>query len=86
MQDIKAQILPILKEYTDTDLKHLSAEDTFASIGIDSLSLVEIIFDLEEHFEITIPPEADLEQQGFSLQNLDDIVNLVSSLCQQKND
>ncbi|PCI59087.1 MAG: phosphopantetheine-binding protein [Gammaproteobacteria bacterium] len=86
MQDIKAQILPILKEYTEADLDRLLPEDTFASIGIDSLSLVEIIFDLEEHFEITIPPEADLEQQGFSLQNLDDIVNLVSSLCQQKND
>jgi len=85
MNDIKTQILLILKEYSDVDLTQLSAEDSFASIGIDSLSLVEIIFDLEEHFDITIPPEADFAAQGFSLQSLDEIVHLVTSLCQQKS-
>jgi len=84
MTDIKAQILPILKEYTEADLTNLSPKDTFASIGIDSLSLVEIIFDLEEHFDITIPPEADLVEQGFSLQSLEDVVILVTSLCKPK--
>ncbi|XPF93727.1 acyl carrier protein [Colwellia sp. RE-S-Sl-9] len=79
----KAKIIDIVSEYTTEDLKQVSHSDSLDSIGIDSLSLVEIIFDLEEAFDINIPSENELEQQGFNLSSLDDVVILVESLVQQ---
>ncbi|WP_077341522.1 acyl carrier protein [Pseudocolwellia agarivorans] len=79
----KAKIIDIVSEYTTEDLKQVSHSDSLDSIGIDSLSLVEIIFDLEEAFDINIPSENELEQQGFNLSSLDDVVTLVESLVQQ---
>ncbi len=84
MEKIKAQILKILSEYTDADLTQLSTTDTLESIGVDSLSLVEIIFDIEELFDISIPDDAELKAQGFSLQHVDDVTTLVVKLCAQK--
>ncbi|WP_076419559.1 acyl carrier protein [Colwellia sp. UCD-KL20] len=79
----KAKIIDIVSEYTTEDLKQVSHSDSLDSIGIDSLSLVEIIFDLEEAFDINIPSEDELEQQGFNLSSLDDVVTLVENLVQQ---
>ena len=79
----KAKIIDIVSEYTTEDLKQVSHSDSLDSIGIDSLSLVEIILDLEEAFDINIPSENELEQQGFNLSSLDDVVTLVESLVQQ---
>ena len=85
MASIKSQILTIVSEYTDVEEHELIHADSFASVGIDSLSLVEIIFDLEEHFNITIPAETELQAQGYSLNGIEDIVKLVSELTQNIN-
>lgn len=80
----KALIIDIVSEYTEEDLAHVSHADSLDKIGIDSLSLVEIIFDIEEKFNINIPSESELEQEGFTLNSLDDVVALVENLIQKK--
>ncbi|WDE05125.1 acyl carrier protein [Thalassomonas viridans] len=84
MRDIKQELETILGEYTSTDLKTLSGDENLADIGIDSLSLVEIIFDIEELFEIKIPHEAELAQRGFFLDSLADLLHLVTCLYQER--
>jgi acyl carrier protein len=75
------KIVEILKNYTDNELVDTKANlDEF---GIDSLALVEIIFDIEEAFDIKIPDEQTLAEKNLSLATLEDVVNLVTYLQQQ---
>lgn len=84
MREIKQELESILSEYTEAELKTLSGDENLADIGIDSLSLVEIIFDIEELFDIKVPHEAELEQRGFSLDSLSDLLHLVTCLYQER--
>lgn len=86
MTNITNQIKTIVAEYTDENLDQLSSSQTLTDIGIDSLAVVEIIFDLEEAFDITVPSEQELAQRNFSLAHLDDVVHLVSTLINEKED
>lgn len=80
----KDQIINIVSEYTTEDLNHVLYSDNLNNIGVDSLSLVEIIFDLEEAFDINIPSEDELEQEGLALSTLNDVVALVEVLIKKK--
>lgn len=82
--DIEQTILKILAEYTNENLATLSVTMPFEEIGIDSLSLVEIIFDIEEHFDITIPSESEIAERGLSLRCLADVYQLVNTLVAEK--
>jgi len=84
--NITNQIKTIVAEYTDENLDQLSSSQTLTDIGIDSLAVVEIIFDLEEAFDITVPSEQELAQRNFPLAHLDDVVHLVSTLINEKED
>ena len=84
MQNKTEIIVDILSEYTSTPITAQSFQDSFDSLNIDSLALVEIIFDLEEHFDITIPSESELTDKGFKLACIDDVLHLVESLITHK--
>jgi len=84
MKNIEQPILKILAEYTNENLAIHSITLPFEEIGIDSLSLVEIIFDLEEHFDIAIPGESEIAARGFSLRCLADVYQLVNTLIAEK--
>ena len=84
MATLSEKIKTIVSEYTEQDLEHLSGQESLTDIGIDSLALVEIIFDIEEAFDITIPNEAELANGEFELNNIDDLVKVVSSLVDDK--
>ena len=84
MNDVKQAVLAILNEYVVVDVNTIPQGESLADLGIDSLSLVEIIFDIEEFFDINIPQEAELEAGGFSLTGFDDVVKLVESLTREQ--
>lgn len=84
MNDIKDPILKILSEYTSENLAVFSVTEPFENIGIDSLSLVEVIFDIEEYFDISIPNESEIAEKGFSLRCLYDVYQLVNTLIAEK--
>jgi len=84
MNNIEEPILKILAEYTNENLAIHSVTVPFEEIGIDSLSLVEIIFDIEEHFDITIPSESEIAGRELSLRCLADVYQLVNTLITEK--
>ena len=54
---------------------------TLEDLGIDSLALVEIIFSIEETFNITIPFNAnDPTNSTFDISNVNSIINTVEDL------
>lgn len=84
MNNINAKIADIVAEYTESPQLDFSAANNFEDLGIDSLSLVEIIFDIEEQFDIKIPSETELEAQGLPLSTFTDVVAIVQHLVEKK--
>ena len=84
MSTIKNRIEKIVSDYTDTPVAEFSQADRFSDLAIDSLSVVEIVFDIEEAFDIDIPNETDLENNGLSVENFNDVLALVHKLVEEK--
>ena len=80
-KDIQEKVINILAEQTLLDPKDISENSALDSIGIDSLALVEIIFSIEETFNITIPFNAnDPSNSTFDISSVNSIVGAVEKL------
>jgi acyl carrier protein len=53
------------------------AETALSSLGFDSLGLIEIIFELEERYDVTLPFNANEIAQKGREANVGDIVEMV---------
>jgi acyl carrier protein len=81
--NINKKVLTILNEYSSLNNEEINVEMALESIGIDSLALVEIIFDIEETFDVSVPDEAELAAKAISLQTVNDVINLVDLLIKE---
>jgi len=52
-----AFLAEVLSEKYDVDPTTISPEATLTELGLDSLTVVELFFDVEDEFEIEIPEE-----------------------------
>jgi acyl carrier protein len=59
MADVTADVVAIIAKKLPPDKRDLKMTDRLDEIGIDSLMAVEMIFDLEEKFDIQIPFNAN---------------------------
>jgi len=59
MADITAEVVATIAKKLPPDKRDLQMSDRLDEIGIDSLMAVELIFDLEEKFDIQIPFNAN---------------------------
>ena len=59
MADITAEVVAIIAKKLPPEKRNLQMSDRLDEIGIDSLMGVEMIFDLEEKFDIQIPFNAN---------------------------
>lgn len=60
-------IIRIIAEYLDKDEAEISADETFAEIGLDSLDTMELVMQIEEELDCKI----ELSQE----------LNTISKLC-----
>jgi acyl carrier protein len=58
-ETIQQQVFEIVAKAAKTDVSTIKSESTLKDLGIASLDAIELIFDIEEHFDINFP-----EQQG----------------------
>ncbi len=80
----KDKIKTILSEYSNLPKSDITEKDSLDNLGIDSLSLVEIIFDLEEEFDVRVPEEAALTDMGLTMTKVNDIDQLITVLLAQE--
>jgi acyl carrier protein len=66
-------------ETLNLPLHEMSPAITFREAGIDSLSTIDLLFAVEGHFDITLPPE-ELKQ----LRSLSDLADSVDRLTAQE--
>ena len=78
MNKIEKQVLELVGEQTGIEKKKISLSCKFEDLNLDSVALVELIFSLEERFNITIPFEGidEIELK----KNFNTVSSLVSHL------
>ena len=78
MDDIENKILDIVARETRQDRDSVSLDLEISEI--ESLDLVQIIFAIEDEFDVYVPQE----DESFKLDNLRDVVNGVRVLLEEK--
>lgn len=83
--DVASKVIDILAAQSLRDPASISLTDSPAALGLDSLGLVEVIFALEEAFDIAIPFNANEPgDSGFDISTVGAIIAAVEGLLGQK--
>ncbi len=80
---IDNDIFDIMARHAQLEGVQVIPETKLQSIGLDSLKMVEIIFDLEERFDISIP-DPEIGSQNNQFETAADVVRIVKDLIQQQ--
>lgn len=85
MTYIADKIIAIIAEQAVLDVADVTPDSTLASLGMDSLGLVETIFAIEEAFDISVPFNANAPgEAGFDISSVASIIAAVQGLVSQK--
>lgn len=71
----RTQILTVIAEEASVDPAVVDENTSVADLGISSLDLVELIFKIEDRFQIEIPSEGTLESTDVKVHELIDQVS-----------
>ena len=80
--EIQKKVTELVAEQIGLNSEEIFLESSFEELNIDSVGLVELVFSIEEHFEINIPfeelEEQDLKEKFSTVQSLDEVVTGLS--------
>ena len=83
--EIEKKVTELIAEQIDLNSDEISLESSFEDLNIDSVGLVELVFSIEEYFEINIPfeelEEQDLKEKFSTVQSL---IEVVTGLSREK--
>lgn len=83
---LKDQVITIIAEQALLDPSDVTMDSTLASLGIDSLGLVESIFAIEEAFDITVPFNANNPSESdFDISTVASIVAGIERLTSEQH-
>ena len=83
--EVERKVREIIAVQAVLHVKDVRSESSPASLGIDSLGLVESIFAIEDTFDVTVPFNANNPQaSGFDVSTVATIVAAVEGLVAQK--
>lgn len=69
--EILERLRRVVPERVDVDPAQMQPEARLADIGIDSFSLIELVFVAEEEFRVTIPVE------GLEVRTVSDVLDVI---------
>lgn len=73
-KDITFNVIKIIEQISDIRMNERDFNLHFKELLIDSLTLYEIVFAIEEAFKLSISDE-----EAYILENMNDIVNIIES-------
>ena len=83
--NVANKVIDILAAQSLRDPASIALTDSPAALGLDSLGLVEVVFALEETFDISIPFNANEPGEGgFDISSVAGIIAAVERLLGQK--
>ncbi len=80
MTDIETKVLDIVAKECRLDRDSLTLESKLEELDIQSVDLMQTIFQIEETFDIYVPQEGD----DFELKTLQDVTDAVAKLVSEK--
>lgn len=81
MSDVESKIKEIIAKEVSIDPSEIKRESTMEDLKIESIDLVQIMFSIEEEFDIYL---AD-EDVGFDIKNVGEVVDAVERLIAAKD-
>ena len=87
MSDETAEkIIGIIAEQAMLDPSEVKPDASPEALGLDSLGMVEIVFAIEETFDISVPFNAnDPEQSDFDISSVEKIIAAVKTLIAEQS-
>jgi len=85
MSDVASDVIAIIAKKKRVEQPHVELSDRLEDLGLQSLDAVEMIFDLEEKFDIQIPYNANVDNPRTEFETVGDVVKAVEALVAQKN-
>ena len=82
MTDVAADVVAVIARKVRNERPQIQLTDKLEDLGIESLDAVEMIFELEEKFDITIPYNANDSRTEFD--TVGDVVRAVEQLVRGK--
>lgn len=79
--DVSDKIIAIIAEQAMLDPSEVTRDSSPEALGLDSLGMVEIVFAIEETFDISVPFNAnEPDKSDFDISSVDKIIAAVKSL------
>jgi acyl carrier protein len=83
MSDVATDVMSVIKKKIRVDRSEITMDDRLSELGLESLDALELVFDLEEKFEIEIPVNANDAQIG-GFEKVSDVVAAVQKIIDKK--
>ena len=83
MADIAPDVIAIIAKKLPADKRALKPEDRLDELGLDSFAAVEMIFDLEEKYDIQIPYNSNDAKLQF--ETVGEVVDAIKNLVGGKS-
>ena len=64
MDSLEQQVIAMVSKKKKLAPGQVSLDSTFAELGIDSLDGIDLVFDFEDTFNITIPDQTSQQMKG----------------------
>lgn len=81
--DVAADTIAIIAKRLPPEKRNLGPADRLEDLGIDSFGAVEMVFDLEEKFDIQIPYNSN--DARVELETVGDVVNAIKKLVAERS-
>ncbi len=77
VEEILSDVIPILKRFTKPDMEVTADNHLMHDLDLDSVKVMELMMELEDHFDISIPLNA--------LPDVNTVAELASEIAQLKS-
>ena len=85
MTDVASDVIAIIAKKKRVEKPTVELSDRLEDLGLESLDAVEMIFDLEEKFDIEIPYNANTNNPRAEFDTVGDVVKLLQKLVDKKS-
>jgi acyl carrier protein len=85
MNDVTRDVIAIIAKKKRVDKPNVELSDRLDDLGLESLDSVEMIFDLEEKFDIEIPYNANINNSRTDFGTVGDVVKAIQKLVDKKS-
>jgi acyl carrier protein len=83
MSDLSRDVMAIIRKKARIERDEIRMDDKIRELGIESIDALELVFDIEEKFDVAIPVNANEANIG-GFETVADVVRAVEKLVADK--